>query len=69
MANHCKNFGRSNAVCQTALDFILNECLTAMVSIVVPSVIMSLVSINLHIHQEGNLNLENLLPHDYPSGK
>ena len=37
MANHSKNFGRSrDAVRRTALDLILNECLTVMVSIVVP---------------------------------
>ena len=32
--NYSKNFDRSSeAVCRTALDFILNECLTVLVSL------------------------------------
>ena len=38
MGNYSENFERSSkAVCRTAIDIILNECLTVMVSIVVPS--------------------------------
>ena len=34
MANHAKNFERSSeALCKTALDFFLNECLTVTVSL------------------------------------
>lgn len=33
MENYSKNFDRtSEALCRTALDFILNECLTVLVS-------------------------------------
>src|SRR6266576_3056576 len=38
MESYVKNFERSSeAACRTALYFLLNECLTVMVSIVVPS--------------------------------
>jgi hypothetical protein len=38
LGNYAKNFERSSeAACRTALDFMLNEVLTAIVSIVVPS--------------------------------
>jgi hypothetical protein len=38
LQNYAKNFERSSkAVCRTAIDFMLNECLTVIVSIVVPS--------------------------------
>jgi hypothetical protein len=42
MANYFENFDRSSeAVCRTALDFVLNECLTVMVSIMVQSWVVS----------------------------
>jgi hypothetical protein len=59
MANHSKNSGRGReAVCQTKLDIILNECLTAMVSIIVPSWLVFPFTFTTMIHQKGNLSLE-----------
>jgi hypothetical protein len=58
LANYSENFDRSsNATCITALDYILAECLTVMVSIVPLWVAFPF---TFHIHQKGNSpNLED----------
>ena len=51
-------------MCRTALDFMLNECLTVVVSIAV--FIMGGVSVHLYIHQKGNhLKLEDQATDNY----